>query len=186
MNRFLKEMVTNALCKDGLKITPPSILIVIRGTEMQKTLAEQFAANEGQPITIDGKVVVNMFRRPVKPGQVFDLRFVQGVGLPKQGLRIKVKDGTVFINNQEIKEAIVWKESAPKQLSIECRLKKKIDTSELRIWNCWLDSGGVTQAWTGNAGMIVEEVSDGVTLHCSAGSGDFDPSALEVKLIFAK
>ncbi len=182
MNRFPQETAVAMLYQGGHKITPPWILTVVQDTEMQKTLSELFAAGNGQPVTVAGKVVVNMFRLPVTHGKNVRVRFVYGRDTPQQGLRLKIKDGAILINNQELQEVVVWKNTAPEDISFECRLKKKGSTSELRVWNCWLDSRGIAQAWIGNAGMIVEEAPDCITLHCSPGGGSFDPTALEVKL----
>lgn len=151
---------------------------------MTKTLAELFAAGSGAPLNVGDKIVHNIYRRDVEYGQIVNVRFVHGATVPSQGLRIKIKDGTVIVNDQELSEIVVWKETAPRDFSFECRPKKKGSSSELRIWNCWHDSNGVTQAWIGNAGIVVDQAQDHVTLKCSPGTGEFDTSALEVELTF--
>lgn len=161
---------------------PPLIHYVGQGSDRQMTLAERFAIAKGGPIVIDGIAVQNMFRRAVVDGQRVGMRFIRGRDLPPQGIRFKVKEGTILLNGQTLGDAVVWQNSAPTEFEFVCCIKKGF--GELRIWNCWLTKDRLTQAWIGNAGMVIEDRDNRVLLKCSPGIGDFDPQALEVELAF--
>lgn len=146
------------------------------------TLAQQFIANKGQPLEVEGRTVINMYRRPVKANQIVAVNVQAAFSSPVQGLRIKLDNGSIRINDHLFQDVAVWFDSAPPQFEFSCHPKKA--TAELRIWNCWRDNNGVSQAWIGNAGIVVEEASTEVVLHCSSGTMEFDPNQLTVKLIF--
>jgi hypothetical protein len=157
------------------------ILSDVLDTELLQTLAERFIAASGAALDMDGSTVINMYRRRVALGQKVVVRVHPAMSRPVQGLRIKLSDGTIHINGQVLKEVVVWFDTSPLEFEFSCHPKKD-STSELRIWNCWRDTGGASQAWVGNAGIIVEESERGTVLHCSTGTGKFDPGQLEVEL----
>jgi hypothetical protein len=148
------------------------------------TLAERFARSQGQPQEVNGVVVQNIYRRIVSQGAVVRVRRVQATASPTQGLRIKVNKGSVLINGQKHKEVVLWADSAPASLEIVCDTGKA-PSAELRAWNCWRDEDGVMQAWLGDAGMIIQEDEQRVSLRCGDGTHAFDATDLEVELIFA-
>lgn len=150
---------------------------------MIQTLAERFAIAKGAPLNVDGEVVVNMYRRTVNDGQKVAVRVLKRIEHPVQGLRIKLSEGTIRVNEQDLKEAVIWLDTAPHEFELLCNTKKGA-TSELRVWNCWQDANGVTQAWIGNAGIVADETDSRVVLKCSSGTGAFDPRHLEAELRF--
>jgi hypothetical protein len=147
------------------------------------TLADRFAQSLGQPQEVDGMIVQNMFRRDIVDGQVVHVRRRRASGRLVQGLRLKVEKGTVRVNGQEVKDAVLWADSAPDEVELICHTGKR-SNCELRVWNCWRDEGGIMQAWIGNAGIVVRETGDAVEILCSDGTHQFDPSDLEVELRF--
>ncbi|WP_157771932.1 hypothetical protein [Ralstonia solanacearum] len=150
-----------------------------------QTLSELFIASKGAPIEVNGAQVVSMYTKIVETGQAIDVHFEEVAASPPQGLRIKVKGGSILINAQELAEVVLWKETAPPQFAFQCIKRGKAKEIELRVWNCWLDEKGVSQAWIGNAGMIVQEEPGRVTLRCSPGRGPFDPNSMVVSLHFS-
>lgn len=55
----------------------------------------------------------------------------------------------------------------------------------VRIWNAWRDDAGTMHAWIGNAGILIEELPNKVTiLRCSDGFGGpaFDDLVVRLKL----
>jgi len=146
------------------------------------TLAERFMANDGKAVDVDGRVVINMYRRRVALGQRILIGTSSTINSPVQGFKVKLTDGVVRINDQALKEAVIWLDSAPPEFFITCEPKKP--ESELRIWNCWRAENGVTQAWIGNAGIVAEETNDQVFLHCSTGLQEFNPDQLTISLRF--
>jgi hypothetical protein len=146
------------------------------------TLAEQFIVARGASLHVNGCTVVNMYRRPVGSDQKVKVSARPAVEQPVQGLRIKLVDGLIQINDQFLKEIVIWFDNAPPNFEFSCHPKKQI--TELRIWNCWRDSRGGVQSWIGNAGMIAEEEDSDVVLRCSTGIADFEPQQLIVNLKF--
>lgn len=146
------------------------------------TLAEQFIAAKGASLDIGGNAVVNIYRRTVRMDQRVHVTARPPMDVPVQGLRIKLVDGIIRINEQDLREVVVWFDTAPLDFEFSCCPTKKV--AELRVWNCWRDSNDVTQAWIGNAGMIADEKDSEVMLLCSTGIADFDPQQLTVGLRF--
>lgn len=150
---------------------------------MSRTLAERFAEAKGTPIEVDGTTVINMYRRAVSRGKRVHVDAVASTPSPLQGIRIKMNQGTISINEKDLKDVVVWLDTAPSTFEFVCNPQNETG-AELRIWNCWRDAGGVTQAWIGNAGIVVEETAGQAVLRCSSGIGPFDPSDLEIRLRF--
>jgi hypothetical protein len=138
---------------------------------MNLTLAERFARDRGAPQEVDGVVVHNIYRHKIGNGDRIRIRRLRAVSAPPQGLRLKVDRGTLLINEQELKEPVLWAETAPEGVEAICKMSGA--TGELRIWNCWQNTAGITQAWVG-----------GVLLKCSAGSHPFSPTDLEMQVQF--
>lgn len=111
------------------------------------------------------------------------IRFVSSTDLPPQGLRLKVRGGTLEIGAATVDDVILWRDLAPKTVRIRVKWKAR-GARRLRIWNAWRIND-VTQAWIGNAGMrVVEEETGLLTLRCSDGEGDpdFEDLVAEVTL----
>lgn len=149
---------------------------------MKKSFAELFAVANGGPINVEGQQVFNIYRRNVKNGQAVSIHILKHANQPDQGLRLKIVGGTLLVNGQELEDVVLWLDTAPADVEIACCIAKPSTHGELRIWNCWRSDTGTTQAWIGNAGMIVEEERDGATLRCSSGTGLFDPTQLTVNI----
>jgi len=181
-NLFLLAMAVPNLCHVGPKTTQQLILSDVRDIDMPPTLAEIFMKSKGAPIDVDGVTVVNMYRKNVVDGQKLSIRFDAFKGIPEHGIRIKLQNGLIGVNGQKLKEVVVWVNTAPSNFEIIC-FPKDIN-GELRIWNCWRDFDGVTHAWIGNAGIVVEENEFETALRCSDGMAEFNPDSLTVSLDF--
>lgn len=130
------------------------------------TLAQRFIDGSGAPVELDGRIVIQMYRRIVEPKERFKLTFVRARSSPVQGACIKLKTGKIDIAEQLLAEPVLWLDTAPPTVDFACANRKQ---SELRIWNCWRDDNDVMNAWTGNAGLIVDEQADGrVLLRCNS------------------
>jgi hypothetical protein len=135
-----------------------------RGTNM--TFAEDFAKNHGQPLMVNGQEVVPMVRRAVRPGARIRVIWRSARSLPVQGIRIKVQDGKLSVAGAHLNDVVLWRDTAPDETVLDCHVKKP---TEVRIWNCWRDDRGVTQAWVGNAAMrVVESGPDSISVACNA------------------
>jgi hypothetical protein len=69
-----------------------------------------------------------------------------------------IKGGALVVNGQQLTNAVFWHDTAPAEVTVEVVGKRP---AELQVWNCWRDERGTTQAWIGNAGLIVEEIGGG-------------------------
>jgi len=102
---------------------------------------------------------------------------------PAQGLRLKVDKGSVVVDGRKYKDVVLWADSAPADVEVTCDTGKN-STAELRVWNCWKEDDGVMQAWLGDAGMVIDEHDQRVSIRCGDGTHPFDPRDLEVELLF--
>lgn len=128
--------------------------------------SERLAAALGAPIDVDGQTAVGIYKRAVQPNERFDLRFVHAREQPLQGVHLKLRTGSLEVAGQQLKDPVLWRDTAPSTVSFRCLNKKP---SELLIWNCWKDERGVSQAWIGNAAMIVkDESADRVHFRCNS------------------
>lgn len=150
---------------------------------MSSTLAEQFAKAKGAPVDVDGVLVTNMYRRTVRQGERIVISLSVNEESVTQGIRLKLSKGTVLVGDQELQDVVIWSDTAPQSFEVICKPEEA--QSEFRLWNCWKGSGEGISAWIGNAGIIVQENGANVKLHCSAGIGSFDPSNLQVDLVFS-
>lgn len=55
-----------------------------------------------------------------------------------------------------MRSIVLWADTAPPEVSVEVISDK---TAELTLWNCWRDEHGVTQAWIGEGGMVIYELT---------------------------
>ncbi|HSC14144.1 MAG TPA: hypothetical protein VLI71_03465 [Gammaproteobacteria bacterium] len=96
---------------------------------------------------------------------------------------MKLDKGTLLVNGESLKDVVLWMDTAPDRVELVCNVKPT--GAELRVWNCWRDAEGIMQAWMGDAGIVVVDISsDRTVLRCSDGSHAFDPVDLEVELEF--
>jgi hypothetical protein len=136
---------------------------------MSAKLAERFQAAQGAPVEVDGQLAHMMYELPPVTAPL-RLRVVLKPGAERpEGLRIKARNGQVVVNDQALEDVVLWSDSAPPEVvaTLEPAGTKPMS---VRVWNTWRDQQGATQAWIGDAGMVVEEAGDGrVTLRCSDG-----------------
>lgn len=150
---------------------------------MATTFGEQFVQSRGKPITYKGQLVHAIYELPVTRSQRLRIRFRSARPQPRQGLRLVITKGTLDINGQQLKDVVLWADTAPEVVEVHT-LPPKAGGS-LKMWNTWIGSLGSMDAWTGNSGMLVEPTSNGVVLKCSAGIGEPDFSDLVVEITTA-
>jgi hypothetical protein len=80
---------------------------------------------------------------------------------------MKLHGGTIVVDNKELKDVVLWRDTAPHEMTIVCKSDRR---AELRVWNCWRDDRGTIQAWVGNSGMSVQPGDDGnrMTIECNS------------------
>jgi hypothetical protein len=150
-------------------------------------LADRFAASRGAPIWIGGDEVYCIYRRLLAHGDELIVRRRSARAEPVSGLRLKLRNGQFAVGERRFAEVVLWADTSPAEVALGCDAGG--GEAELAMWNCWRSSGGVVQAWLGDAGMVVEEPTDDdapTTLRCSAGIGAFDPSGLVVDLVIRR
>jgi len=148
----------------------------------EKSLSERLAESKGQPIEYEGRAVHASYHREVHSGDVLFVRFIKSAGEARQGLSISLKKGALRVNEQSLRDVVLWKDTAPELVEIVCQTPKQ--GAVLSVWNAW-DRSGILQAWLRNAGMLVEEQDDAVILRCSDGVGppDFGDLVVELKFV---
>ncbi len=65
-------------------------------------------------------------------------------------------------------EMVFWADTSPETVNITVSSK---DGCELKVWNVWRIDG-LTQAWVGNSGLIIENQGNKIKLLCSDGVGE--------------
>jgi hypothetical protein len=129
------------------------------------TFAEQFEAGRTDRIDVSGGPVFSIYRRQVRDGDIVRVSFAHARAAPVQGVRLKLHGGSIAVADQKLKDVVLWADTAPGGDTV-LRMAGK---GELRLWNCWRDGIGVTQAWLGNAGMRVEDAGvDRIRLSCNS------------------
>lgn len=143
-------------------------------------LADLFAEQQTTMIDWGGGPVHGLYELPT---EITDLsvRFVRAVPSPPQGLKLKVRGGTLTINATSSTDMVLWEDTAPGEVRVRVAWKPRAKRS-LRLWNAWRVND-VTQAWLRSAGMRVEQgPDDSLTFRCSDGVGEptFDDLVAEV------
>jgi hypothetical protein len=147
-----------------------------------KTFGEQFRESKGKPINYDGALVEMGYQREVARGTRVRVEFISANELIPQGITIKLDNGTVVVNGQEAKQMVLWRNTAPDVVDVELRPAKQI--AVFKAWNVWRSKEGVTQAWTGNAGMIIDASENGATIRASSGAGNPSFDDLNFRITF--
>ncbi len=150
---------------------------------MPETLAERFARDQGVPQQVGDELVHGIYRRKVRPSAKISVRLRSRKTEPIQGVCMKLQRGQLNVESVSAAEIVLWTDTAPEDSSIRV-VSVRGSEAELRVWNCWRGSHGSTDAWLGDAGMVIAETSDTVTLRCSDGRPGFCSSDLIVELVF--
>jgi len=149
---------------------PPLIRFEGLATEMAERLSDRFMRADGQPIDVAGRTVQMMFELPPLTREtLIKLEFEDPSPARAQGLRIKVRNGKAVIAESVEDDLVLWSDSAPRVVEVLARPDTNGKPMTIRVWNVWRDAFDVMQAWTGDAGMVVEDEGDVLTLRCSDG-----------------
>jgi hypothetical protein len=137
---------------------------------MAEKLSDLFEAARGPVIEWRGQVVHAMYEIAELAGSaVLKITFADPSPARPQGLRLKAQGGRLEINDQLHGDVVLWSDSAP-SVVVAVAHPKRGKVMSLRLWNAWRDPAGTTQAWIGNAGMLVEgDLEQGLVLRCSDG-----------------
>lgn len=136
-----------------------------------------FIQNKGEPLNINGNLVVMSHRIDVTRGQEVKIEFISSKNDHRQGIEISLdkRKGYIEVNDQKLNSPVFWRDTAPSSFVFKCFPKKNV--GQLNIWNIWqyTDQDERVDAWIGNAGIIVHQEDQGASLfRCSNGTGDID------------
>lgn len=132
----------------------------------------------GQPIEVVGKKVNPIFVLKLEEEEQVTLKWIGTQSKLKQGIQIKLDKGVIEVHGEKSSNVILWEDSSEAEVMLRCIPKKN---GNLKLWNVW-EVDGVTQAWVGNAGMIISESNNITNLSCSDGSGDINFKNVIVEL----
>jgi hypothetical protein len=146
------------------------------------TLAERFAAVEGAPVDVDGRLAHMLYELPPIAAPAALRIALRAAGARPEGLRLKARHGRVVVNGEGLDDVVLWSDTAPPEVVAELQPGGRRPMS-LRMWNTWRDPQGTMQAWIGDAGMLVDE-GEPVVLRCSDGFDrpSFDDLVVELEL----
>jgi hypothetical protein len=150
---------------------------------MKKTLADMFKASRGEPVNYGDRLVhAAVFRKVIKPS-AYIVRFILAIPKPMQGLGIAIDQGNLTVEETTAKRIALWYDSSPRVVTV--RYRPSTDGGRLSIYNVWEDENGGIDAWLMNAGMLVEEAGNKMTLRCSDGLGEptFDDLIVEIEFL---
>lgn len=133
------------------------------------------------PINFQGHTVFQIFQKELESTAKFTIRFVKYRREFIQGLRIRVEGTELEVAGQKLKDIVLWTDTSPTEVEIYCRSKPN---ARLKMWNVW-KYDELMQAWINNAGMLISEQKNRVTLSCSDGIGAPDFSDLIVEIEWA-
>jgi hypothetical protein len=144
-------------------------------------LSDRFAEEQSNVIEWCGIPIHGLYEFESIPRSI-TLEYISAKEQPVQGIQLRMRGGTMTVNDTDSGDIVLWNDTAPARVEIEIRTKPKGRTS-LKLWNVWRGGQGVTQAWLGNAAIRVQDEPSGRTvLHCSDGQGepDFDDLVVAV------
>jgi hypothetical protein len=145
-----------------------------------KTLSERLVESSGQPILLDGELVLPIHRIDLPPGtHVLELRWISCREELHPGLSFRLTNGSALIADQKLERFKLWAKTSPRVIRMAIKARKRC---QLSIWNIW-SINGVTEAWTGQAGMKISAYDQSTLMRCSGGSARPDFEALVVEMV---
>ncbi|HEX6087583.1 MAG TPA: hypothetical protein VF266_23830 [Thermoanaerobaculia bacterium] len=149
---------------------------------MNKNLSERLAEAGGAPVQLGERQVRALYELPCSEALSLGITFLESSAARPQALPMKIDGGTLEVNGASLKDVELWTDTAPPRFDVLVRAAKQ--RAVLKIWNQWRDERGTTQAWIGNAGIVVEERDREVILRCSDGVGapTFDDLVVQLAL----
>lgn len=117
---------------------------------------------------------------PVEDGDLLRLTF-DSVSSPwRQGVWLKT-DGYLVVNEQQCEGAVLWQDTAPSEVLIECHTENGV----MHLYNIWdAGRGRASQSWS--SGMLVETLPNGRRYRCNDIGFETDFSKLVFRIEVAR
>lgn len=174
MSRFPCDTAVERLFRGGRRITAqltPTGIQDIDGPMSQ--LAERFQESRGAPVEWQGHTVHMIYETSVAADEALRIEFTEPSPARPQALRLRARNGQLEVDGQLLDDVVLWSDSSPSTVVAAAHPREGKKAVSVRVWNAWRDPVGTMQAWIGNAGMLVDEDSEGVVwLRCSDGFDD--------------
>jgi len=147
-------------------------------------LWELFEESRWAPITFRGQMVYHKYKRQVRGWTVVKVRRLRHNPAHVQGIRVKSGRVEMEFDGQRTRDLIIWADSQPEECSFRVIGQQG---AMLTIWNQYRTPGeSKPEGGWGNAGMLVEEQHEGVTLSRCDAMGPPDFQDLVVQIEFAR
>ncbi len=147
-------------------------------------LWELFQESRWEPVEFNGQTVYHKYKRQVRGWTVVRVSGLSHNPAFVQGLRVKSGKVDLEFEGQRTRDLIIWADAPLAERSFQVIGQQG---AMLTIWNQWrLPGNSEFQGGTGNAGMLVSDAVNLVTLSCSDGSGKPDFQDLVVRLEFLR
>jgi immunity protein 42 of polymorphic toxin system len=152
--------------------------------EIPVQLWELFQETRWEPVEFNGQMVYHKYKCQVRGWTEVRVRRLSHNPAFVQGLRVKSGKVDLEFEGQRTRDLIIWADTPLAESSCQVIGQQGV---VLTIWNQWrLPGNAEPQGGTGNAGMLVSDVANVVTLSCSDGSGKPDFQDLVVRLEFLR
>ena len=135
----------------------------------KKTIEQLFIESKGAAVDYNGIKLLRIDRFPVQNREKLIITWESTSSDWKQAIRLKI-DKQIIIENSKSKNIILWENTSPEEVIIECYTKDGL----LYIYNGWDAGDSTIDSWLGNSAMIVENITDGRRYRCNDGQSDDD------------
>jgi hypothetical protein len=132
-----------------------------------KDLAMEIGASPDGEAHHQGHQVRAYFTIQIPPHAALEITQVRANSARTQGLVLASNEGAMAINGVSSETLTLWANTMPATAVVTNPSDAALTVD---LWNCWR-YGNIVHAWTGNAGIVVQQGEDRVTLQCSDGIG---------------
>ena len=106
-------------------------------------LSELFKASGGKPVEWAGNAVHMMIDfGPLASNEQLSIEFGERSPAREQALRLKAYGGVLRVNRQEVRDTVLWSDTAPVHVVVGIKPKRPGQAVSVRVWNAWRDPVG--------------------------------------------
>jgi hypothetical protein len=147
--------------------------------EKPKDLAMEIGASPDGAAYHQGQQVRAYITIEIPPLAALEITKVRANKARTQGLVLASNEGEMAINGVTNQTLTLWANTMPTTVVVTNPSDAVLTVD---LWNCWR-YGNIAHAWTGNAGIVVQQGEDQVTLQCSDGIGAIELTDFVVGLV---